>query len=470
MDPGKSNQDLKENDDQLRYDENKVVKCPNCRSDLEECIELRCQREFQIASGTVISKGSFQQPICLVFSQHLMKQFNLGDTIQVAGYPRMILDSPILSKLKQTPLALYIDVLQAQTYSPIDILKTYNSELGAEVIDFLMNEFCLGGKLNNTRWRNIGLVSLAAHASNSSGSPIDVCFITDEVQLLKHLLHSIGCKSLDLAGEKFDRVKKRSCSSIMGKIYTISESGHISFSAEETLIFEITKSSSVKNIQAILELNRKSGMIGICPISLSRSKIGEVIKSFDIVVDLNEDCDRDDIFAEADAVLSLAVANTPAFNFSCYIKPKTRELISSGESVSLQRSYFIEKRGLIGKENETSNYPIYDPSRQLSLGISLSKAFAKLNGAYRVRKIDVYLGIIVQEVNLSTRFHNSVFKNQIQDDLDISTPLLLNQGLPSPCLSAKRHYSEANGYQHFKNIHGEVIESLCCQLGLSWSP
>lgn len=247
--------------------------------------------------------------------------------------------------------------------------------------------------------------------------------------------------------------KKKNRSFVNGKCYTTRIAGQLD--GETSMLVELTKSWSVVDFTALLNSERKCGLIVVCQDSVA-PKFKDIIGTFDVILKIASDPQED--FEESNAIIS--VMNSPPLppiNL-CLGSPT-----ASPANDSLLREYFVEMRKVCGDSNEGSLYPVYDPSKQLSIGLSLSNAFAALNRSDAPTRIDVLLALSILELNLQSRFAQSVFGQAFPE-----STIVYNQGVPSPCPSEKslKRHAPTSWNSNLLARYSDLYASIISQLGL----
>lgn len=199
------------------------------------------------------------------------------------------------------------------------------------------------------------------------------------------------------------------------------------YSANEILVGDRLTLGSKRRLSAILQ--EKSVMI-VSPRDLKNLKIP--MSEFDCVLDWRiRDGEEDRLIAKLilDGKANVWPCNSrliPMFNggsVRCSWATEMKQIL---------QDYFVGFRKLCGVLNDHCRFPLHQPARQLTLLMEAAENAAQFAGRGQVQVEDVVVAVMIGEIVLEQRYGHNVL-----DDEELTYEI--NDGVMSPCLSAKYH-------------------------------
>lgn len=390
----------------------------------------------------------------------------MGDRFVAHGYAKCSLDGGFLQRLCKEP-KIYIQVRYKTSYNAssyqciisraIEIAQvSHKLPLNEKTspfnqIDDLLTNF-QWDQVMTPLWRQLSLLLIVACASCYSEKPVNLLIVTDDTNMVRHLLAGLPkLRILNFDSDVGTKVKSYSSKHVQGGSYTITTASQLRH--EDCLFIENLEALKPSELHLIAQ-NRNCGIIACCPFSVIK-KVYAISSEFDLVFSLESPSIQDHL-----AATSFIFASRES-DRNVEIEPYFADNPLPISCEALLKEYFVSSRTIIGNSNDEAFFPIYDPSRQQSLGIHLARVFQALRCSDSMSRDDVLLSLIVQETNLMQRMGSSVFQENTRNWNEAAMPS------PCPSVDARVPVESTNlGTGSFQSRYGFVIRDLQSQLTL----
>ncbi len=295
-----------------------------------------------------------------------------------------------------------------------DMITNFNSFLDRQIGLILFNY-----GIHTPFFNRLALFLLVINATSKLGKHMSLLIVTEDTNIIAKIIKRLDAHVLSYL-ESWQTLNRKVHSNLVDDgHYQQKEAG--AFDLYPVIYFEsleLLKPSELKSL-----FGAENCSVVAC-VSIQRSKkLSDFVGKFDFIID-----DQSEHLSASSNFL----LQSNEFNFREYSFPKLRSASQPfpRECENILTSYFIASRCVIGEENETSQWPVYHPGRHLTIGLHLSDAFRALRGSETCCEYDCYLSILLQELNLETRFDTSVYHRTTTDHRTYQVYLM-----PSPCPS-----------------------------------
>lgn len=328
---------------------------------------------------------------------------------------------------------------------------------GISRLDNLVSELCFD-KLGSSLWRTTALYIAVTYAATLLHLPISVLIVSTEAEVVSKMASMLDNVTFySHLGELEVSEKGYSSKHVEGRRFTVCSAGQLS--QHNTLLyfehFEILRPSELKTI---LSSPRSPHILACCSPSFAANN-AQILSNFDLI------CVHDatpTLIEELELTeLVLQWHSSKTFGkLKISVDPERKHSIPAN-CESILREYFVASRTVIGEQNSSAPYPIYDPVSQLQLGKTLTSVMQKLRFGLEACRTDVLLSIAVQELNLKHRLGSAVFKRVQQ--AAVPCPM------PSPCPSVvpSIHGSTYRVPTNFTERYSDLLESIMERLKVS---
>lgn len=334
-------------------------------------------------------------PITVLVRAPFIDRCRPSGLVVVHGYPAWTIDSPVVAQLVPGR-GLYIDAVGVERVA-CAAPPAPPASLAADPVaslDRLLDVLTLGGALRTARWARLALFVLLAAA----GPDLDLLVVTEDTLLVARLVDRLAPMARLHAQCAAHGATHRAASRLVaGRHYTLRSAGQL-LDRATTLFVENLETLRPPAARRLLSTPRRTNIIACCPPAYAR-RLGP--DTFGLLVDMTAAADH-----ALEAALILAQPALPAVPVA---RRCGRAPALPAECEALLRDYFVEARRVVGQHNPAALYPIYDPARQLTIGITLAGLFQTLAGSPAMTRMHALLSIVVQELHLAERLGRSVF-------------------------------------------------------------